>query len=94
MTSLIVATRPDRTEVGRLVHGLGAGGQVGWAIVGADGRPWGSAAPWGAAGVDGRRLSLVAPGDAGGWHMTVDGGPPEEPLRTLVVAAAVVADVL
>ena len=94
MTSLIVATRPDRTEVGRLVHGQVAGGRVGWAILGADGRPWGSAAPRGAAGVDGRRLSLVAPGDAGGWHVTVEGGPHEEPVRTLVVAAALVADVL
>lgn len=86
---LIVVSLPDRREVGRLVLGPG-----GWAILGFDARPWGGATPAGMTDDRGRRLSTVVPDGSGGWRTTVEGGPHAEPLRSLVVAAAVVADVM
>ncbi len=92
---LIVATLPDRREVGRLVPGQQVvGGGISWAIIGPGGGPLGTATSGGSSGVDGRRLSQVVPGADGGWRVTVPGGPHHEPLRSLVVAAAAVADVL
>ena len=92
---LIVATLPDRREVGRLVHGQQVvGGGTSWAIIGPGGGPLGTATSGGSSGVDGRRLSQVVPGVDGGWRVTVEGEPHHEPLRSLVVAAAAVADVL
>lgn len=92
---LIFATLPDRREVGRLVHAPElVGGETSWAIFGPDGGPVGTATSGGSNGVDGRRLSQVVPGGGGGWQVRVEGGPHQEPLRSLVVAAAAVADVL
>ena len=86
---LIVATLPDRREVGRLALGPG-----GWAVLGFDAQPRGTAQAAGVTDGQGRQLSTVVPDGAGGWRATVEGGPHAEPLRSLVVAAAVVADVL
>ena len=86
---LIVATLPDRREVGRLVLEPG-----GWAVLGFDTRPWGTAQAAGVTDGQGRPLSAVVPDGAGGWRTTFEGGPHAEPLRSLVVAAAAVADVL
>lgn len=86
---VIVATLPDRREVGRLVMGTG-----GWALHGHDGRPWGTATAAGVQGQDGGRLSEVAPDGFGGWRSAALGGPQDEPVRSLVVVAAVAADVL
>lgn len=94
-TRLIVVTRPDRREVGRLVWAEATGdGRAGWALVGADGRRWGTAWPAGSVTADGRPLSQVAPDDGGGWRLAVQDGPHQDPLRSLVVAAAGAADVL
>lgn len=90
---LIVVTLPDRTDVGTLRRGI-VDGQSSWLIASADGRVLGRAAPTGVTGTAGERLSEVAPGSHGGWRVAVEGGPFEEPLRSLVVAAAAVADLL
>lgn len=86
---VIVATLPDRREVGRL-----ALGEAGWAVLGHDGRTWGTATSAGMCAEDGGRLSEVAPDGLGGWRSSALGGPRDEPVRSLVVAAAVTADVL
>lgn len=86
---VIVATLPDRREVGRL-----ALGEAGWAVLGHDGRQWGTATSGGVLASDGSRLSEIAPDGAGGWRSSLKGGPCEEPLRSLLVGAAVTADVL
>lgn len=86
---LIVATLPDRREVGRLVLG-----SDGWAVLGFDSRRLGTADAGGVSDVQGRELSTVVPDGTGGWRTAVEGGPHAEPLRSLVVAAAAVADVL
>jgi len=86
---LIVATTPDRREVGRLVLG-----GDGWAVLGIDGQPWGTVTPTGATGTDGRPLSEVEPDELGGWRATVVGGPHPEPLRSLLAATSGAADVV
>ncbi len=86
---VIVATLPDRREVGRLVLG-----PDGWALLGFDARPWGMALAAGVTDGQGRPLSTVVPDGAGGWRVAVAGGPHADSLRALVVAAAAVADVL
>ena len=85
---VIVATLPDRREMGRLVRG-----EAGWAVTGHDGRAWGTAGPQGFYAPGGRHLSEVT-ADGGGWRATLLGGPHEEPLRGLLAGAAAVADVL
>jgi hypothetical protein len=84
----IVVTLPDRREVGRLVLG-----DNGWAVIGHDGRHLGSASSAGVSDPDGRRISEVTPEGHGGWRVAVD-GPFAEPVRSLVAAAAVAADLL
>lgn len=89
MPGVVVATLPDRREVGRLVRE-----EAGWALLGHDGRQLGTATSGGLSAPDGNPLSEVAPDGGGGWRAAVQGGPHEEPLRSMVVAAAVSADVL
>ena len=90
---LIVVTQPDRSEVGTLRRGI-VDGQISWLIVSADGRAIGAATPTGATGTAGERLSEVTPAGEGGWCVTVGSGRRDEPLRSLVIAAAAVADLL
>jgi len=84
---LIVVTLPDRREAGRFAHGPG-----GWALVGHDGRQWGSTGSGGVSGSDGARLSEVTPDGVGGWRTAVLAGPHGEPLRSLLAASAALAD--
>lgn len=86
---MIGVTLPDRREVGRF-----ALGEAGWAVLGHDDRQWGAATSGGATAPDGGRLSEVTPDGFGGWRVSVPGGPHQEPLRSLVAAAAMAADVL
>ena len=86
---VIEVTLPDRRQVGRLV-----GSDAGWAVLGHDGRPWGTATSAGVTGTDGARLSEVAPDGAGGWRASRQAGSQDEPLRSLLAAASVAADVL
>lgn len=86
---LITATLPDRREVGR--YALGG---EGWALLGHDGRTWGTGSSAGVSGPDGGRLLEVAPDGAGGWRAARQGDTASEPLRSLLAGAAVVADVL
>ena len=85
----IVVTLPDRREVGRLVLG-----EAGWAVLAADGRHLGSATSAGVTATDGSRLADVAPEGVGGWRVVKPGTPVAEPLRALLTAAAVAADLL
>jgi hypothetical protein len=85
----IVATLPDRREVGRFALGEG-----GWAILGHDGRQWGAATRAGASASSGEKLSEVVPDGAGGWRVEICGGPHDEPLRSLLGGVAAVADLL
>ena len=86
---LIVATLPDRREVGRYA----LGGES-WALLGHDGRTWGAATSGGVSGTQGDRLLEVTPDGAGGWRAALPGEAAGEPLRSLLAGAAVVADVL
>lgn len=84
---VITVSLPDRREVGRLVLGEG-----GWAVVGHDGRQLGTATSSGVSS-GGGALSRVAPDGAGGWRAQRL-GTHAEPLRSLLAAAAVTADLL
>ncbi len=86
---LIFATLPDRRELGRLVRD-----GEGWSVLGHDGRPWGRATPGGVTSTDGDPLTEVTPDGLGGWRSTIQGGPPGEPLRWLLMAATGAADIL
>ena len=86
---LIVATLPDRREVGRY-----AVGGDGWALLGHDGGTWGVATSGGVSGSDGGRLLEVIPDGAGGWRAALQGETAGEHLRSLLAGAAMVADVL
>ena len=86
---LIVATLPDRREVGR--YALGGDG---WVLLGHDGRTWGAATSGGVSGADGGRLLEVTQDGAGGWRAARQGRAAGEPLGSLLAGAAVVADVL
>ncbi len=86
---VIVVTLPDRREVGRLAQGDGA-----WGVLGHDGRQQGAASSGGVSAADGTRLSELTPDGAGGWRAAVHGGPHPEPLRSLLAAVAVSADLL
>lgn len=86
---VIVASLPDRREVGRFALGDG-----GWVVLGHDGRTLGAASSGGVAGADGSRLSEVRAEGLGGWRTVVLGGPHPEPLRSLLAGAAAAADLL
>lgn len=86
---VIVVTLPDRREVGRLALGDG-----GWVVLGHDGVQRGAASSGGVSAADGSRLSELTPDGAGGWRATMPGGPHPEPLRSLLAAAAMSADLL
>lgn len=85
----IVVTLADRREVGRLLLG-----ENGWAVVSYDGRPWATATAGGVVAADGSHLSVFTPDGIGGWRAASLGGPAVEPVRSLVGAAAAVADLL
>jgi len=86
---VIVATLPDRREVGRLALGDG-----GWVVLGHDGQPLGTASSGGVTGANGSRLSEVRAEGVGGWRTVVLGGPHPEPLRSLLAGTAAAADLL
>ena len=86
---VIVVTLPDRREVGRL-----ALSESGWVVLGHDGRQWGAATSGGVSAADGARLSETTPNGAGGWRVSAPGAPHPGPLRSLLAAAAIAADLL
>lgn len=82
---VITVTLPDRREVGRFTLADG-----GWAVTGHDARQLGTATSSGVSSGAGA-LSRVAPDGAGGWRAERLGSF-GEPLRSLLAAAAVTAD--
>lgn len=86
---LLTVSLPDRREIGRLVSEA-----TGWALVSFDARRCGTATAAGVVGDAAQPCSAVTPDPGGGWHTTIEGGPHPDPLRSLVIAAAAVADVV
>lgn len=82
---VITVSLPDRRPVGRF-----ALADTGWAVLGHDGQHLGTVTSGGVSSASGAR-STVAPDGAGGWRAERQGSP-GEPLRSLLAAAAVSAD--